>query len=470
MPILPTIPETVTVHLGPPNTAAQNVTVPFKDYIKNVASSEIYPTWPESAIRANIYAQISFVLNRIYTEYYPSRGYNFDITNSTAFDQSFVNGRDFFENISQIVDEIFNSYVRRTGYIEPLFTAYCDGVEVTCNGLSQWGTVSLAEDGLTPYQILQYYYGDDIDIVSGVPVEGITSSLPPVPLRRGSSGPDVQRIQIRLNRISRNFPAIPKIYPTDGVYGPETEDAVKEFQRAFNLTPDGIVGPATWYEIQAIFNAVKRLNEVASEGLTLSEISTQYPNELAAGSSGVGVLVLQYYLSFIGEFINTLPTVAIDGSFGPSTEAAVRAYQRAYGIPETGVVERVTWDSIYNTYLGIVRTLDIDFSDGIPIPFPGEILRIGASGDDVRILQEYLSYISDTYSEIPKITVDGVFGEETRRAVASFMELFDIPGARGTVNSVVWNAIADVYSDLYNGNQRAVGQFPGYTVSEGGAT
>ena len=468
MALLPVIPESVTVHLGAPNTNAQNVTVPFKDYIKNVASSEIYPTWPENAIRANIYAQLSFTLNRIYTEFYRSRGYDFDITNSTAFDQSFVNGRDIFDNISRIVDEIFNSYVRREGFIEPLFTAYCDGVEVTCNGLSQWGSVSLAEDGLTPYQILQYYYGDDIDIVNDVPVTGITASLPPIPLRRGSSGPDTQLIQIRLNRISKNFPAIPKIYPQDGVFGPETEEAVKEFQRVFNLTPDGIVGPATWYEIQAIYNAVKRLNEVASEGLTLSEVSTQYPNELSVGSSGVGVLVLQYYLAFISEFVNTVSAPAIDGSFGPATEAAVRSYQRTYGIAETGIVDRITWDSIYNNYLGIIRTLDLDLQSGIPLPFPGEILRIGAEGDSVRLLQEYLSYIADTYTEIPKITPDGVFGSATRDAVAAFMELFDIPGTRGTVNSVVWNAIAEVYSDLYNGNQRSRGQYPGYALSEGG--
>ena len=468
MALLPVIPENVTVHLGPPNANAQNVTVPFKDYIKNVASSEIYPTWPENAIRANIYAQLSFTLNRIYTEYYRSRGYDFDITNSTAFDQSFVNGRDIFDNISRIVDEIFNSYVRREGFVEPLFTAYCDGIEVTCNGLSQWGSVTLAEDGLTPYQILQYYYGDDIDIVNDVPVAGITASLPPIPLRRGSSGPDTQLIQIRLNRISKNFPAIPKIYPQDGVFGPETEEAVKEFQRVFNLTPDGIVGPATWYEIQAIYNAVKRLNEVASEGLTLSEVSTQYPNELSVGSSGVGVLVLQYYLAFISEFVNTVPAPAIDGSFGPATEAAVRSYQKTYGISETGVVDRITWDSIYNTYLGIIRTLELDFTSGIPLPFPGEILRIGSEGDSVRLLQEYLSYIADTYTEIPKITPDGVFGTATRDAVAAFMERFDIPGTRGTVNSVVWNAIAEVYSDLYNGNQRSRGQYPGYTLSEGG--
>ena len=164
--VLPVIPEYITVHLGEPDESAQNVTVSFPDYIKNVASSEIYPTWPESALRANILAQISFALNRVYTEYYRSRGYDFDITNSTAFDQSFVYGRDIFENISQIVDEIFNDYLVREGNIEPLFAVYCNGTTVTCDGLSQWGSVELANQGLVPYDILRNYYGDDIQIIS----------------------------------------------------------------------------------------------------------------------------------------------------------------------------------------------------------------------------------------------------------------------------------------------------------------
>ena len=174
----PIIPEYITVHLGPPDSNAPNVTVPFVDYIANVASSEIYPTWPENAIRANVYAQISFALNRIYTEYYRSRGYDFDITNSIAIDQSFVNGRDLFENVQEIARELFTSYISRQGFVEPLYAQYCDGIEVQCNGLSQWGSVSLAEQGLTPYEILTYYYGNNIDIVTGAPVGGQTASLP----------------------------------------------------------------------------------------------------------------------------------------------------------------------------------------------------------------------------------------------------------------------------------------------------
>ena len=265
---IPFIPQTVTVHLGPPDSDAENVTLPFAEYITNVASSEIYPTWPENAIRAHVYAQISFTLNRIYTEYYRSRGYDFDITNSTAYDQSFVKGRDYFENVGRIVSEIFNSYITRQGNVEPLFASYCDGKEVVCDGLSQWGTVTLANQGLTPYEILKYYYGDDINIVMNAPIDLPNSSAPPVPLRLGSGGDEVRTLQLRLNRISDNYPAIPKIALPDGVFSFDTEDAVKKFQETFGLTPDGIVGNATWYKILFLYNAVKRLNELNSEGIT----------------------------------------------------------------------------------------------------------------------------------------------------------------------------------------------------------
>ncbi|MBO5670479.1 MAG: spore cortex-lytic protein, partial [Clostridia bacterium] len=169
----PVIPEYITVHLGQPDQPAENVRVRFQDYIKNVASSEVYPNWPESAIRANILAQISYALNRVYTEFYRSRGYDFDITNSTQYDQKFILNRDIFENISQIVDDIFNDYVVKQGTIQPYFTQYCNGTTTTCPGLSHWGTVDLAREGLVPYQILQRYYGDDINIVFNAPVEEV---------------------------------------------------------------------------------------------------------------------------------------------------------------------------------------------------------------------------------------------------------------------------------------------------------
>ena len=463
---LPTIPESITVHLGRPDSDAPNVTLPFSDYIKNVASSEIYPTWPENAIRANIYAQISFALNRVYTEFYRNRGYDFEITNSTANDQSFVYGRDIFENVSQIVDEIFNSYIRRQGRVEPLFAAYCDGVEVSCNGLSQWGSVTLAEQGMTPYEILQYYYGDDIDIVRDVPVEGMGASLPAVPLSLGDSGPDVQLIQRRLNRISTNYPLIPKIYPVNGVFGQSTENAVKIFQSTFDLSPDGIVGSATWYRIGSIYNAVKRLSDLASEGLTFDEVKSDYPSQLSLGDSGQGVEILQYYLAYLSSFYASIPTPAIDGSFGPSTESAVRAFQELYGLTVDGIVGEITWNRLQDAYRGIVEKIPLVYARGSFLPFPGTILGIGSQGEDVRVLQSYLNDIAEVYTEIPTIPVTGYFGEQTASALAAFLDRFGIPDARGSVNGAIWNAIGEVYSDLYLGAMASVGQYPGYALRE----
>ncbi len=463
MPNLPVIPSYITVHLGAPGDNAPNVTVPFADYIKNVASSEIYPTWPENAIRANIYAQISYALNRIYTEYYPSRGYDFDITNSTTIDQSFVYGRDIFENISQIVDEIFNDYVVRQGSIEPYFTAYCDGREIRCQGLEQWGTVTLAEQGLSPYEILQYYYGDDIDIVRNAPVGTRPSTYPDRELSIGAIGNDVQSVQTRLNRISKNYPSIPKIYPVDGVFDTTTENAVREFQRAFNLTPDGIVGKATWYKIIAIFNAVKRLNDLSSEGISLDEVTRLFDTELSVGDSGSEVFELQYLLSLVGAYEQEIPIIPIDGVFGEQTEGAVRAFQRNYGIDETGVVTYPTWDQLYRAYIGILESLPTGYFGGETLPYPGVVLRIGSSGDYVRALQEYLNSIANSYTDIPKIDADGVFGPGTENAVRSFQRVFGLTES-GIVSAQLWDFITETYRDLYLGSLSSEGQYPGYDI------
>ncbi len=465
MPNTPYIPEYITVHLGAPDSNAPNVTVPFVEYIANVASSEVYPTWPESAIRANIYAQTSFALNRIYTEYYRTRGYDFDITNSIAIDQSFVNGRDLFSNVENIARELFTSYISRQGSVEPLFAAYCDGVEVRCNGLSQWGSLSLAEQGYSPYEILTYYYGDNIDIVTDAPVRGIDISVPEYPLRPGSTGDDVRSLQIRLNRISDNFSAIPKINPPFGFFSYDTEEAVKEFQRAFGLTPDGIVGRQTWYTVQQIYNSVKRLNELNSEGLKLSDVTGQFPGDLREGSEGVGVSTLQYYLSYLSDFYNTIPRVNIDGDFGASTREAVIAAQNTFGLDPDGIVGTETWYRIYNAYYGIVSTIPIQYTEGNTIPFPGVFLRIGVEADAVRVLQEYLNYISGYITEIPPVNPTGYFGTRTQEAVVAYQNYAGLP-ATGIVGPVVWDGIASLYSDLYNGSRQNQGQFPGFNIGQ----
>ena len=463
MPNTPTIPQTITVHLGAPGSQAENVTLPFLDYIANVASSEIYPTWPESAIRANIYAQISFALNRVYTEYYRTRGFDYDITNSTAFDQSFVNGRDIFENIQQIVGEIFDSYIRRENSVQPLFAQYCNGTTVTCNGLSQWGSVELANRGYTPFEILQYYYGDDIELVQNVPIEEPNESAPGVPLRLGSVNNDVRTIQIRLNRISRNYPSIPKIPITDGIFGSDTEAAVRRFQEIFGLTPDGIVGKATWYRIQNIYIGVKRLTDLSAEAIQFDEISQQFPEVLEEGDSGIGVANLQYYLDFLSVYYNTIPPTAIDGVFGASTRASVEGLQRTFGLPVDGIVGEVTWKAMYDAYLGIVRTIPLQYVEGAIVPYQGVVLRQGADSEEVRLLQEYLNYIARTYSSIPTVNPTGYFGPRTEEAVIAFQNEFGLEPT-GTVGAITWTAITDQYDTLFLGSQLNNGQYPGYEI------
>lgn len=463
MPNTPTIPESITVHLGRPEENAENVTLPFLDYVANVASSEIYPTWPENAIRANMLAQISFALNRIYTEYYPARGYDFDITNSTSIDQSFVAGRDIFENIKELAGELFNDYIVRRGNQEPLLAAYCDGRRVTCQGLSQWGSVELAEQGYTPYGILTYYYGDDIDLVRNAPIANTEESAPVVPLRLGAVNDDVRVVQLRLNRISKNYPSIPKITEADGIFGTDTEAAVRRFQEIFGLTADGIVGKSTWYYIRRIYNAVKRLNDLASEGVTLEEITGQYPGALREGDSGIGVANLQYYLNYLSGYYNTVRPVTVDGVFGPTTRAAVLDAQNTFGLVADGIVGAVTWEAIYDAYLGIIETIPRTFTEGVSIPFGGVVLRQGAESEDVRLLQEYLNYIAATYTAIPTVSVTGYFGPRTREAVLAFQEQFSLP-VSGTVGAITWNAVTDTYDDLFQGATRGEGQAPGTTI------
>ena len=463
MPQLPTIPETITVHLGPPNSDAENVTLPFLDYIANVASSEIYPTWPENAIRANLYAQVSFALNRVYTEYYRSQGYDFDITNTTSNDQSFVNGRVVFENIRELAGELFNNYIRRAGSIEPLFAQYCNGTTVTCAGLSQWGTVSLAEQGYTPYEILTYYYGDTIELINDAPVEGSEGSAPRFALQLGSTGDEVRTAQIRLNRISSNFPSIPKILATDGIFAEDTEAAVRRFQEIFNLTPDGIIGKNTWYTIQNIYIGVKRLNSLNSEGISLSEVTRQYPGNLQEGSVGGGVSNLQYFLAYLSQFYDTIPAPAIDGSFGTSTKEAVEAAQRTFGLTADGVVGELTWNAIINAYLGIVNTIPREYVEGVAVPYGGIPLRIGSESDSVRLLQEYLNAVALTYPEIPSVSVTGYFGPRTEEAVIALQNLFNIPPT-GVVAAVTWNALIELYDSLALGSSLQEGQYPGFDV------
>ncbi len=256
------VPEFIIVHDGPPrDTSAADHYVRYKDYIKNVASSEIYATWPRETLIANILAIQSFTLNRVYTEWYRNKRYDFTITSSTAYDQKWSAGRNIFQSISDIVDEIFLNYLSRPNVRQPILTQYCDGLRTQCpNWMSQWGSADFGENGYDALEILRYYYGDSIYINMAEEVSGVPESYPGYPLKTGSAGADVLKLQEQLNAISDSYPLIPKLTP-DGVFGERTLEAVRTFQSVFGLSPDGIVGPRTWYRIQEIYVAVRRLGE-----------------------------------------------------------------------------------------------------------------------------------------------------------------------------------------------------------------
>ena len=439
------IPKNITVHLGKPAASARNVTVSFRDYIANVASSEVYPTWPEQALRANIHCQISLALNRIYTEWYPSKGYTFNITNSTSYDQYYVHGRTVFDVMVRITDDIFNTYLRKRGTVNPYYSEYCDGKSVTCPGLKQWGTVTLANQGRTALQILRYYYGSDIEIVRTSNIQSIPQSYPGSPLRQGDSGTAVFTLQRQLNRITKDYPFLGKL-TVDGVFGSRMAATVRAFQKQFNLTADGMVGRQTWYKISYIYVSVKDLAELTSEGEvssgTLSD-GTWGGTVLRTGSTGSAVEQLQFWLNTLAQYESSIPSLTVDGVYGTGTANAVRAFQRKYGLTVDGVVGRATWTEVYDQF----RSIQSD--NGTPNAYPGTALREGASGQNVRLVQFWLKIARTVYPSLSNVTVDGRFGSATAAAVRRFQRYFGLT-ADGVVGRTTWQKLYEVYNDIAN--------------------
>lgn len=454
------IPTNITVHLGRPDRNAENVTVPFLYYLKNCASSEIYPTWPYEALKANIWAQMSLVLNRVYTEWYPSKGYDFDITNSTAFDQAFVKNRNIYDTISNVVDEVFGEYIQKLNYNEPYYAEYCDGRVAQCPGMKQWGTLDLANRGYSAIRILRYYYGDDINIRETNNIQDIKSSYPGTPLRVGSSGQQVAQIQEQLNAIAINYPNITPIFPVNGTFGASTEAAVRVFQRQFNLGVDGVVGKATWYRISYIYAAVRKLAELKSIGQIQGLYSGEWPGiVLREGSKGVDVQLLQYYLSCIALFYKEIPNVSIDGRYGQILDQAVTAFQKRFGLIQDGIVGEATWNRIYAIY----STLDQEVvPEDTPAPYPGYPLQLGASGDNVLVIQNALNTVSSQFSVIPVVVVDGMFGSGTRSAVIAFQRQFDL-AADGVVGVNTWDLLLRTANNIDQGDEpsSSLPPFPG---------
>ena len=422
------VPKKITVHLARPAVSAANVTVSFQDYIANVASSEVYPTWPEQALRANILAQISLALNRIWTEWYPSRGYSFNITNSPGVDQAYVRGRTVFAVMERLTAELFNTYVRRTGDTEPYYTEYCDGKSVTCPGMKQWGTVDRAKEGKSALEILRYYYGSRVQLVTTNNIASIPQSYPGSPLRRGSTGTAVNVLQKQLSRIAKDYPSFGKPAIT-GTFDEATENSVKKFQKQFSLTVDGVVGQTTWQELYAEW-----VNAQSDAG------GTAYPGTaLRTGSRGNAVRLVQFWLRLAAENYTGLSNVTVDGSFGSGTASAVRAFQRLFGLTADGVVGAGTWAKLNEVGLAVANNL---VGQNIQ---PGQFvttLREGSTGTPVRALQYNLRLLAAYYRDVPTVTVDGTFGAATRRAVIAWQEHAGLT-VDGVVGRLTWQSIYD---------------------------
>lgn len=438
------IPEYITVHLGAPDDrSAENIRVPFSEYLKNVASSEIYPTWPDSALRANIYAQATFALNRIFTEWYPSRGYDFDITSDTRYDQKFIRDREIYEPVSRLVDELYNNYVVRQGQVQPLYTQYCNGTTSTCSGLSQWGTVDLARQGLTPYEILQYYYGNDINIVFNAPTGARFASYPGIPLQLGSAGEDVRILKRQLNRIGQNFPGVQPYLPLTEFFDVQTEEAVRNFQEIFNLSPSGIVDKATWYKIKSIYNGVKGLAELETEGLQQSEVERQYARVLAPGDSGLQVQFLQYYLSVVAYFDPDLPLPSGNGVYDEATERAVREFQANRGLRVDGITGRETWNALVNAYDEAIASIPPQYRESADEIYPGRALAPGQTGRSVEVLQEFLQQAAGRTQGIPTVGVTGIYDDDTVAAITAVQALRGFE-QNGVTGPLTWNAVVNL--------------------------
>ena len=439
----PVVPNNITVHLGEPDKPARNITVPFTDYIANVASSEIYPTWPRNALIANIYAIISFAMNRIYNEWYRSKGYDFDITSSPIYDQTYTENRSTYENIDDIVDEIFNNYVVKGNQVQPYFTRYCDGRITKCDGLSQWGSVTLANEGKTPLQILQNYYGNDISIKYDAPVGDNTSGYPGYEIGLGVAGNPVLAIQRDLRRIRQNYPDIPDITNTLGIYDDETVLAVKKFQEIFNLPVTGVVDKGTWYKIKYIYTSVKKLSDLYSEGLSENEATFLYTDEVNYGDTGIEVQYIHYFLDALAFLDKDIPRLPLNSIYNNNSITMVKAFQEKYKLPVTGVFTYSDWLVLRNAYDNILKSFPKEYQDYVDELYPDYFLVKGVTGDDVKRFQRFLLKICRYDKSIPGVRVNGVFDELTEKSVKKLQNDygFDI---NGIVGPLLWKKVVEL--------------------------
>ena len=403
-------------------------------------------SWPEEALRANIIAQVSLALNRIWTEWYPSRGYSFNITGSPGYDQAYVNGRTVFAVMERLTAELFNTFVQRSGDAEPYFTEYCDGKTVTCPGMKQWGTVDRAREGMNALQILRYYYGNRVQLVTTDNIAAIPSSYPGSPLRRGSTGTNVRILQKQLSRIAKDYPSFGKPAVT-GTFDEATENSVKKFQKQFSLTADGVVGRATWNKVSLIYVSVKDLAELTSEGETAegTQSAGGWPGTvLRRGSTGSSVEQVQFWLSDLAQFDSSLVRVTVDGSYGAATVSAVEAFQTLFGLTPDGVVGRSTWNKLKEVGLAVANK--IVAANVAPGQFT-TTTRAGSSGTAVRAVQYYLRRLAAYYSDVPRVAVDGKFGAATTRAVKAWQSRAGLT-VDGVVGRLTFQSLYDAAQAL----------------------
>ncbi|MDR2940619.1 MAG: peptidoglycan-binding protein [Clostridiales bacterium] len=434
------IPNNVVVHLGGPKSNAPNITTPYKEYIKNVACSEIYPTWPEAALRANIHAIISFTLNRYSTVWYRSRGSGFDITNSAEYDQCYTRGRCIFQNISNIVDEIFNEFIKIGGRREPFFAHYCNGDTTSGRGLSQWGTVKLANQGLTPIEILKNYYPKEIELKESNHFANDVSVYNGNILKKGMKGEPVSHIQKCLNRLSDNFSGIPPIKNPNGYFDDETEKTVKCFHKAFNMPQGNTIGKGCWYQITHAYAASKKSGELLSAGESMGIGTTPPMSAIRVGARSEYVSRLQYMINFISHIYPEVPSVIETGVFSEDTRKSVTEFQHNFGLKADGVAGPDTWCKIYDAYHSI--------RDNIATPsYPGIELKAGSKGAAVQLMQRCLNELSNHYPSIPEIKADGAFKTDTAKAVMAFQKKCDL-SADGVIGRHTWDAICKYYNGI----------------------
>lgn len=450
------LPERITVHLGPCQEQAENITVSFYDYLNNVASSENSPVWPQNAIQANICIAAAFAIRRMQSRCYRDQGYNFDITNDVRTDPCFTFGRPLFEHVTGLLDQLFPDV------FEDIYQNTAENRYAA--GSLPWECVLLAEQGLDTRKI--------ITAVLGAPAQNVRTAqnnfLPNFtePLKRGSAGPGVRQLQNWINRVSSHYGSIPKIQPTDGVYGAGTEKSVSMFQKAFGLKSDGKAERITWYKIFMVYSSVRRFSKIGRKNRTLPSGGMQLSSPLKPGDSGTPVSVLHQLLRFLSLFEPAV-SVAPEGElYDEHTQAAVRSFQLCYGLEATGTVDWETWELLFKLYRAACNAVPDALWGRPPAAYPGYSLLLGMRGPIIQSLQECLLALRETNPALPPLHASGTFGAQTRGVVAAFQKNAGIL-PNGIVDRETWDAILFAYEDLQAGKQLQFGQYPGYILKEG---